>query len=139
MGGEIMTDSILDSTKKILGLDAGYTAFDLDVITHINSALAALNQLGIGPESGFMITDSTSTWDEVLGTTSNYNLAKSYVYLRVRILFDPPNTSFVLTALSDQLRELEWRLSVEREATGWVNPNLDVDLEEETVLDGGAV
>jgi hypothetical protein len=86
-----------------------------------------------------MITDSTSTWDEVLGTTSNYNLAKSYVYLRVRILFDPPNTSFVLTALSDQLRELEWRLSVEREATGWVNPNLDVDLEEETVLDGGAV
>lgn len=129
-----MTDSILDSTKKILGLDSGYTAFDLDVITHINSTIGTLNQLGIGPSGGFMITDSTSTWDELLGGIKNYNLAKSYVYLRVRILFDPPNTSFVLSALTEQLRELEWRLSVERESTEWTDPTLD-----EVVLDGGTV
>lgn len=132
-----MTNSILDSTKKILGLDAGYTAFDLDVITHINSALATLNQLGIGPENGFAITDSTSTWDEVLGAFKNYNLAKSYVYLRVRLLFDPPNTSFVLTALNEQLRELEWRLSVDRESRDWVAPMPPTDLE--VVIDGGSV
>lgn len=121
-----MTDSILDSTKKILGLDAGYTAFDLDVITHINSALSALSQLGVGPEEGFMITDSSSTWAELLGDNLNYNIAKSYIYLRVRMLFDPPNTSFLNKALEDQLRELEWRLSIHRESLDWVSPDPEV-------------
>lgn len=118
-----MTDSILDSTKKILGLDAGYTAFDLDVITHINSAFSVINQLGIGPDDGFMIMDSSTTWTDFLGNNLKYNIVKSYVYLRVRMLFDPPNTSFLNKALEDQLRELEWRLSVHRESVDWVSPN----------------
>lgn len=119
-----MTDSILDGTKKILGLDAGYTAFDHDVITHINTALMTVCQLGIGPEEGFMITDNTTTWEEFLGGYKMYNAVKSYVYLRVRVLFDPPNTSFLNTALQDQLRELEWRISIQRESVEWTAPSL---------------
>jgi len=132
-----MTESILDSTKKVLGLDAGYTAFDPDVIMHINSALSVLNQLGVGPEMGFMITDSSSTWDEVLETDINYNIAKSYVYLRVRMLFDPPNTSFLNKALEDQLRELEFRLSIHRESQYWEDPNTGEEVAVGSVIDGG--
>lgn len=110
-----MTDSILISTKKILGIDAAYTAFDVDVITHINSAFSTLNQLGIGPVEGFMIVDDTTTWDLFLEYDSRMNAVKSYVYLRVRLLFDPPTTSYLITAMKEQVQELEWRLNVVRE------------------------
>lgn len=118
-----MSESILRSTKKILGLDADYTAFDHDIITHINTALSILNQLGVGPVDGYMIEDASTTWDLFLGDDVNLNTVKSYVYLRVRLLFDPPTTSYMITAMQDQLRELEWRLSMYRESTGWVDPN----------------
>ena len=130
-----MTDSILAGTKKILGLDANYTAFDHDVITHINTALSAAGQLGIGPGGGFMITDDSSTWDEFIGDNKFYNIVKSYVYLRVRMLFDPPNTSFHNKALEDQLRELEWRISVQRESTDWTTP---IGQPTTYVIDGGS-
>lgn len=110
-----MNESILDSTKKILGLGVDYTVFDHDIITHLNSALVMVGQLGIGPEDGFMVTGSTETWDDFLGGYIMYNTVKSYVYLRVRILFDPPATSFHTKAIEDQLRELEWRISIQRE------------------------
>ena len=108
-------DSILDSTKKILGLDPEYDVFDVDIITHINSAFFTLNQLGVGPAEGFMIVDDAATWSEYLGGQINLNAVKTYVYLRVRLLFDPPQTSFAISAMEKQIQELEWRLNVHRE------------------------
>ena len=126
-----MSNSILTSTKKILGIDDDYTAFDLDIITHINSAFVTLTQLGIGPTNGFMIEDATTTWDAFLGSDIRLNSVKSYVYMRVRLLFDPPTTSYLITALNEQLKELEWRLNVGREETEWVDPTPT------TIIDGG--
>lgn len=108
-------DSILDSTKKILGLDPEYDVFDVDIISHINSAFFTLNQLGVGPAEGFMILDNTSTWAWFLDGQINLNAVKTYVYLRVRLLFDPPQTSFAISAMEKQIQELEWRLNVHRE------------------------
>ena len=110
-----MTNSILNSTKKILGIAAEYKAFDLDIITHINSVFATLQQLGIGPAEGFMIEDETSKWEEFVGIDNALNPVKTYVYLRVRMLFDPPTSSFLMTSLQEQIKELEWRLNVYRE------------------------
>jgi hypothetical protein len=117
-----MTNSILTSTKKILGVADDYTAFDLDILTHINSAFATLHQLGIGPAQGFMIEDDTPTWDAFLGSDMRLNAVKTYVYLRVRLLFDPPSTSYHLTALKEQIAEQEWRLNTYREEEGWFPP-----------------
>jgi hypothetical protein len=127
-----MEESILNSTKKILGLEESYTAFDLDVITHINAAFSTLEQLGIGPIGGYMITDNVPTWAEFIGSDARYNAVKSYVFLRVRMLFDPPATSYHVEAMNRQIQELEWRLNLTRE----------VDLEPlappgDFILDGG--
>jgi hypothetical protein len=111
----VMEESILKSTKKILGLDAQYTPFDLDIITHINAAFSILDQLGVGPDGGFYIEDETALWSDYLVPPNQLNLIKTYVYLKVRILFDPPGTSFLLQSAEDQIREYEWRLNVFRE------------------------
>jgi hypothetical protein len=123
----VLETSILISTKKILGLAQDYTAFDPDVMIHINTAFSTLTQLGVGPAEGFMIEDETAVWDDFLVMTDDlqYNSIKTYVYLRVRMLFDPPATSFVIAALNEQIKELEWRLNVHREETGWVDPDPD--------------
>jgi hypothetical protein len=119
-----METSILTGTKKILGLAEDYTAFDHDVITHINTAFSTLTQLGVGPAAGFMIEDETAVWsDFITDNDLQYNSVKTYVYMRVRMLFDPPGTSFVITALNEQIKELEWRLNVHREEMGWVDPD----------------
>jgi hypothetical protein len=110
-----MADSILESTKKALGLVPEYKVFDSDIVMHINTALGTLCQLGVGPSEGFMIEDDSATWDTFLGTDLRLNQAKSYVYLRARLLFDPPGTSFVLDAMKQQIQELEWRLNVQAE------------------------
>lgn len=115
-------DSILDSTKKILGIEADYTAFDVDITTHINSAFSTLTQLGVGPAEGFAIADKNDVWGDFLGDDPRLNSVKSYVYLRVRMLFDPPGTSFLLDALKQQVKEYEWRLNVTREEDGWTDP-----------------
>lgn len=107
-----MTESILDSTKKILGLDESYTAFDVDVITHINSVFFTLNQLGVGPAEGFIIEDNTTSWSAFIGDDVRLNAVKTYMYLRVRLLFDPPQTSSHMEALKSQIQEMEWRLNV---------------------------
>lgn len=132
-----MSTSILTSVKKILGIDEGYTAFDLDIILHINSVFGTLNQLGIGPENGFEIEDATPTWDAFTGGDLRLNPVKTYVYLRVRLLFDPPTTSYLIDATKEQIKELEWRLNVYREQTAWVDPTTDVVETLEYVLDGG--
>lgn len=110
-----MDDSILTSVKKTLGLAESYDVFDLDVIMHINTVFSTLNQLGIGPSGGFQIMDAVPTWDTFLRGNPNLNSVKSYIFLRVRLLFDPPATSFAIAAMQDQIRELEWRLNLTHE------------------------
>lgn len=118
-----MENSILISTKKILGIAADYTAFDLDIITHINTAFSTLTQLGVGPAEGFMIEDDVAVWTDFIVDDLQYNSVKSYVFLRVRQLFDPPTTSYLIAAFDQQIKELEWRLNVHREETEWVDPD----------------
>ena len=122
-----MSDSILTSTKKVLGIEELYTAFDVDILMHINSVFSTLHQLGIGPIEGFFIEDATPTWVTFLGTDPRLNSVKTYVYLKVRILFDPPGTSYLIDSLSRQAEELEWRLNVVRETDDWVNPFVVVE------------
>lgn len=110
-----MENSILNSTKKILGLDENYTAFDLDVITHINTSFSILNQIGVGPAEGFAITGKNEVWSDFSAPDNQLSMVRTYIYLKVRSLFDPPGTSFLIEAMNDQIREHEWRLSTYRE------------------------
>lgn len=116
-------ESILNSTKKILGISEDYTAFDTDIITHINTAFSILTQLGVGPVGGFMIENADAVWADFLDGDNQYNSIKTYVYLKVRQLFDPPTTSYLISAYERQVQELEWRISVHREETGWIDPD----------------
>lgn len=134
-----ISTSILTSTKKILGIEETYTPFDVDILMHINSVFSTLNQLGIGPEIGFMIEDSDAVWEDFLGADPRLNSVKTYVYLRVRLLFDPPTTSYLIEALNKQILELEWRLNVYREGTAWANPDPNLSDDDDLVLDGGSL
>lgn len=108
--------SILVSTKKILGIDAANTAFDLDITIAINSALSTLSQLGVGPVGGLTIEDDSSTWDELGVPSDQLNLTKTYIFLKAKFLFDPPTTRFTIQAAETQLAEHEWRLKQMAEA-----------------------
>lgn len=108
-------DSVLQSTKKVLGIAEDYDVFDVDILMHINSVFSTLTQLGIGPDSGFSIEGPDETWSSFLDDDLRLNSVKTYVYLRVRLLFDPPGTSYLINSLSKQAEELEWRLNVTRE------------------------
>lgn len=110
-----METSILTSTKKILGIAEEYTVFDLDIITHLNAAFVILWQCGLGPSGGFMIEDETTDWDDYVPNQGSLNLIKTFVFLKVKILFDPPTTSFLLAALEKQADEYIWRISMLRE------------------------
>lgn len=106
-------ESILTSVKKMLGIPEDYEHFDADLIMHINSVLSILTQLGVGPSEGFSIKDETAKWDDFLPAGSkNLESVKSYVYLKVRLIFDPPLTSSVTDAMNRMISELEWRISV---------------------------
>ena len=109
-------DSILQSIKKLLGLDENYDAFDDDVMMHINSVLMILTQLGVGPKNGFSITGVEETWEDYLGEhISKLSAVKTYVYLKVKTMFDPTSSSVVNEATKEMLKELEWRLNSEIE------------------------
>jgi len=108
-------DSILTSVKKMLGIEPEYTHFDPDVILNINSVLLSLNQIGVGPNTGFSITGSDEKWTDLLGTRIDLEAVKTLIYLKVRLLFDPPTSSFVLEAMERQITEFEWRLNVQIE------------------------
>ena len=113
-----MENSILLSTKKVLNLAPEYKAFDEDVIMHINAAFSILQQLGVGPLEGFMIQGEVEVWDDFIllpGSEASQSLVKTYVQLKARLLFDPPTTSFLLEAMTNQIKEYEWRLNVFRE------------------------
>lgn len=133
-----MTESILTSTKDILDVSADVTAFDSAIKTHINSVFSTLNQLGIGPVEGYRVDDADDVWEDFLGTDPRLNNVKTYTFLRVKLLFDPPATSFHTTALKEQIQELEWRLNVQREETAWVNPDPDDLPDVFEVIDGGS-
>lgn len=105
-------DSILDSIKKLLGIQPEYRAFDEDLIIHINTVFAVLNQIGIGPPEGFFIVDETTNWDEYM-TDINQASVRTYVYLKVRLLFDPPGSGILVDSINRMLSELEWRLYLE--------------------------
>lgn len=106
------SESILTSTKKLLGLTEDYTHFDVDIIMHINSVLAILCQLGVGPAEGFSIEDDKAQWSDFLKNDDRLNLVKSYVHHKVRLLFDPPLSSAVLEAIERTIKELDWRILV---------------------------
>ena len=108
-------DSILDSTKKVLGFEADYRAFDLDIMIHINTAFNILESLGVGPNGGYMIEGHENTWDEFTQNDTQLNSVKTYVYIKTRLLFDPPGTSYVINSFNELAKELEWRLQVHSE------------------------
>ena len=103
-------NSILTSIKKLLGITESCTDFDTDIIMHINTVLMTLNQLGIGTE-GFQIEDKNAVWSEFI-ESDKLAATKSYVYLRVKLLFDPPLNSAIIEAIKESIRELEWRLNI---------------------------
>lgn len=106
-------ESILTSIKKLLGIQEDYEHFDPDIIMHINSVFMIFMQLGVGPESGFRIQDKTAEWTEFLPDGSQLEAVKSYVFLKVKLLFDPPLSSAVIESINKQISELEWRLNVQ--------------------------
>lgn len=106
-------DSILMSIKKLLGISEDYEHFDADIIIHINSVLMVLNQLGVGPEEGFSIRDKTETWADFLGKdTALAEGVRSYVYMKVRMMFDPPTSTAAIESMTRLANEFEWRLNV---------------------------
>ena len=114
-------DSILTSIKKLLGIAEDYEHFDADIIIHINSVLMVLTQLGVGPAEGFVIEDESAKWSDFVSDTSPVKMSaiRTYVYLRVRLLFDPPSGT-VIEMINKQIAEFEWRLNLNAES----NPNI---------------
>lgn len=111
-----MEPSILTSTKKALGLASDYDAFDLEITTFINSALSSLAQLGVGPTNGLVIDDdAVAVWEDLGLNDILLSMVKPYVYLKSRMLFDPPATSFVMEAMEKQIQEAEWRITTFRD------------------------
>lgn len=109
-------DSILTSIKKLLGIDGEYTAFDADLIMHINSVFMILAQMGIGPSNGYRITGSSELWNDYLpADTKNLESIKTYIAQKVRLMFDPPTSSIVMECTKQVIDELEWRLYTEAE------------------------
>ena len=105
-------ESILTSVKKMLGIPGDYEHFDADLIMHINSVFMILTQLGVGPAEGFTIMDEDATWNDFIQDNKKIQSVKSYMYLKVRLLFDPPLSSAVIDSMTRLINELEWRLNV---------------------------
>lgn len=107
-----MNESILQSIKKLLGIDISYTAFDQDIIMHINSVFMILRQMGVGPDSGYKIDSVSNQWSEFTNDDLFIESVKTYIYLKVRMYFDPPQNTSLISAIQSQISELEWRLNV---------------------------
>lgn len=118
MTDRLSMESVLTSMKKMLGGIMGESTdvFDVDLIIHINSIFMILHQLGVGPENPYRIKDASNTWDEFLGEYNDLESVKTYMYLKLKLIFDPPtNGSFILESMNNQIKELEWRLNVQEE------------------------
>lgn len=109
-------DSILSSIKKALGITEEYAVFDADLIMHINTVLNILTQMGVGKNKGFTIIDSTSLWNDFIPEGEVLEMVKSYVYMKVRLMFDPPASSSVMESMNRMISELEWRIYVEADS-----------------------
>lgn len=129
-----MSQSILQTTKKVLNIPEDLDQFDIDVTMHINSVFSTLHQLGVGPALGFTISDGDDDWDDFLEGKPHLEFVKSYMYMKVRLLFDPPQTGHHMEAYKNQITELEWRLKEAAEEY----PNPVVPVPGELVIDGGA-
>ena len=105
-------NSVLTSIKKLLGIAEEYKQFDQDLIIHINSVLMALTQIGVGRCEGMRIRDGSTTWNDLLSNISNLEAVKTYVYLKVKMVFDPPTSSSVMDAMNRSISEYEWRLNI---------------------------
>ena len=116
-------DSILTSIKKLLGITEEYDHFDQDIIMHINSVFMILQQIGIGPEEGFSISNKDAVWSDYISDSNKVEAVKSYVFLKVRMLFDPPASSVVMESMNRMTSELEWRLSMAAETNKEVIQN----------------
>lgn len=110
-----MQESILTSIKKLLGITSDYEHFDADIIMHINSVFMVLMQLGIGPADGFSITDDSAVWSDFLSDATWLEMVKSYVYLKVKLIFDPPQSGTVLGSIEKIISEFEWRCQEEQD------------------------
>lgn len=111
MTDEFVTDSILISIKKLLGIEEDYMQFDPDIVIYINNAFVSLKQFGVGPRSGFNITGPDEEWDDFLSTGINVFAVKTFIYMKVRLVFDPPQNSYLVEAINLQIKEAEWRLT----------------------------
>lgn len=111
-----MEESILNSIKKLLGITADYTHFDTDILIHINSVFMTLNQLGVGPSEGFRIQDDTSLWNDYIEDDDDLDAVKTYIYLKVKLIFDPPLSSSVAEVIKKEINEFEWRLNINAES-----------------------
>lgn len=119
-------ESILTSIKKLLGITKDYTHFDADIVMHINSVFMTLTQLGVGPSDGFFITDETTTWDEFIKDPKTCQAAKSYIFLKVKLLFDSQTMpSAVITSYNEMIREFEWRLCLAAESCNFTDSSPD--------------
>jgi len=115
-------DSILTSIKKLLGIDESIEDFDLDLIIHINSVFMILNQMGVGPEEGYTISSKDNVWSEFTNDNNSIEAVKSYVYLKTRLMFDPPTGSSALVeSINNMIKELEWRLYIVGENQKYLN------------------
>lgn len=123
-------ESILTSIKKLLGIGEEYEHFDTDLIMHINSVFSILTQLGVGPSEGFSISDDLAVWSDFIPEGQKLELVKSYMYLKVKLLFDPPSSSAVMESTNRMISEFEWRLNA------MVDPAPLVSSKEETTNDG---
>jgi len=108
-------DSILLTVKKALGVEKDFDGFDTEIIFGINTAFMSLNQIGVGPEGGFSITDETPLWSDYIGTATDIEGVKTFVVLKTRLAFDPPTVSYLVDSISRQISELEWRLRLQVE------------------------
>ena len=110
-----MEENILNSIKKILGIPEDYTAFDQDIMIHINSVFMILSELGVGPSNGYSLKDGTEKWGDFISDDENLEGIKTYVYMKVKTIFDPPLNSAVLASMKELISEFEWRINNEAE------------------------
>lgn len=121
-------DSILTSVKKMLGIEADYDHFDPDILMAINSVFTIFAQIGVGPDDGFVITDDSARWDDFFGVDGKkIELVKSYIYLKTKLIFDPPTTGVLHEAMERQIKEFEWRLNVAGENYELNKPSVEIE------------
>lgn len=119
-----MTDSILNTIKKLIGIPVSDTAFDSDILVYINDAVSKLQQLGVGPQEPILIVDNSTEWALLTEDLIIQGMAKTFIYLNVRVVFDPPGTSFILEAFNKTILELSWRIEIQ--ANPYVPPVIPV-------------